>query len=360
MTRRRRLRTGASRRHLTRLVLVAVMALSLASSDSGAQQSASPADPELAALVAGFRYGDFQRSVASLAAWPPDRIRASARRRPTIGGDLKQIEAAAMLCSDAAILLAADDRNRSSLFLEWARALVRALPDPSAGRFKERWEAYSIAPFLIPRNLIASRQALQRGLASYPRSADLELVQGVLLELAARAETADFRGNWSVPSGTDARVTFARIEGRLISAAAVYERALALDRDLWSAHLRLGWVYSINHSPTHAQEQLRIVIDRSRTSEQMYLAHLILGGLAEQQNNSENAYAEYRLAHSINPEAQTAHLALMRVARVTGRSEEAQRLFNEYATGQSGEDPWWYFSMGLDDELSSWLHAQIA
>ena len=89
------------------------------------------------------------------------------------------------------------------------------------------------------------------------------------------------------------------------------------------------------------------------------MAHLILGGLAEQQGRIESAYQEYRIAHSINGAAQTAHLALMRAARLAGRSDEAQRLFTEYARTRDGaEDPWWYFSMGLDSELLSWLHVQ--
>jgi Tfp pilus assembly protein PilF len=105
---------------------------------------------------------------------------------------------------------------------------------------------------------------------------------------------------------------------------------------------------------------LRIVTDRAASRNLLYLAHLILGGIAEQEGHPDLAYEEYETAHTMQPEAQSAHIALMRSARMTGRVDRAQRLFDEYASRTSAsEDPWWYFSMGLDPELAAWLHAQV-
>ena len=73
------------------------------------------------------------------------------------------------------------------------------------------------------------------------------------------------------------------------------------------------------------------------------------------------AYGEYDTAHAIQTSAQTAHIALMRAAQMVGNTVRAQRLFAEYmAVSSWGEDPWWSFSMGLDSELSTWLHQQAS
>src|SRR5262245_40357088 len=199
-------------------MLATLLVLAPMTSAGSAQEGAGPADAEFAALVARYRQGDFQGSVASLTGWPPDRIRATARRLTLNRGDLRQIEAAAMLCSDASMVVATTNQSRSNLFLEWARALARVLPDSAAGRFKERWQAYAIGPFFAQKNLTLSRLAVRRAVADYPRSADLQLLQGVVLELTARVETSDVRGEWNVPSATDAARITSRIESNLTAA----------------------------------------------------------------------------------------------------------------------------------------------
>lgn len=277
--------------------------------------------------------------------------------------DIRQTEAAVMLQSDVSVLVAAVDPRLSAQLIDTARAWVRLLPNDAAERFKERWQAYGVAPSLFRRNLREATFALRQGIAAFPRSADLQLMQGTLLELTTRSETSDLRGVWATSStnGADAMDNrpVRRIEDALVAAAAGYQRALDLDPSLLSARLRLGWVYDINNSSTHAREQLRMVADRATSRQLRYMAHLILGGIAEKEGRTDLAYEEYNTAHSIQADAQTAHIALMRAARMTGRLDLAQRLFTEYATRAAGsEDPWWYFSMGVDTDLVAWLHAQ--
>ena len=199
---------------------------------------------------------------------------------------------------------------------------------------------------------------MDEGVGRLPRSADLLLMKGTLLELIARSETADFRGTWSVTSGINrmASPTVARIEDTLGAAANVYERALQLDPSITSARLRLGWVYGINHSNAHAREQLRLVANGRSSRELRYLAHLFLGGLADVEGNFEGAYDEYEAAHATHPDAQSASIALMRAARLTGRTDLEQELLARYpARTRTGEDPWWYFSLGFDIDLMAIL-----
>jgi tetratricopeptide (TPR) repeat protein len=346
--------------------MLSTLALFPFAMESGANVAQPPtgrADPEYAALVEQYRHGDFKGAIASLIKWPPERVRA-VTRVPSHPRDLDitQTKAAVMLHSDVSMILAVVDQRLSRQHIDSARAWVQMLPNDAAARFKERWQVYAVGPYLVQYNPRFATFAVRQGLAAFPRSADLKLMEGTLLELTARSETSDFRGVWTTETGSGASVsnpTIARIENGLRAATVADQRALELDPSLLSARLRLGWVYDVNHSSTHAREQLRMVADRATSRELRYLAHLILGGLAEQGGRTDLAYEEYDTAHSIQTDAQTAHIALMRAARMTGRLDRAQRLFAEYTTRASGsEDPWWYFSMGLDAELIAWLHVQ--
>ena len=210
-----------------------------------------------------------------------------------------------MLHSDVAVLMATDDQRLSRHHIDAARAWVRMLPNDAAGRFKERWQAYAVGPYLVQYRspLGDTRPApgncgvpAQRGPSvdgRYPAGADR--AGGDVRLPRCLDEGRDRRGLWGPPSNR----IIARIEDGLVAAAAAYQRALDLDPSLLSARLRLGWVYDINHSSTHAREQLRIVADRAASRELRYLAHLILGGLAEQEGRTDLAYEEYDTAHSI-------------------------------------------------------------
>lgn len=323
----------------------------------------SPMDPEFASLVTQYRRGDVQGAIASLARWPSARLRTQTRSGGDASGlDVPQTEAAVMMHSDAAMLLAAVDPRLSRQQLEAAQALATTLPDEGPAGFRQRWHAYAVGPHLIQHDLHVAQRAVDEGVGRLPRSADLLLMKGTLLELTARSETADFRGRWSVTSGINriADPAVARIEDTLVAAANVYVRALGLDPSLMSARLRLGWVYGINHSNAHAREQLRMVTNGTSSRELRYLAHLFLGGLADIEGNFEGAYDEYEAAHAIHPDAQSACIALMRVARLTGRTDLEQELLARYpARPRTGEDPWWYFSMGFDIDLMAWLHARV-
>jgi len=347
---------------------LSTLGLSLFATESGASAAQPPAGPDdnnYATLVSQYRRGDAQGAIAALVRWPLDRVRAVTRVAPSPQGlDVPRTEAAVMLHSDVSMLMAAIDEQLSRQHIDVARGLVRVLPDDTAARFKERWQAYAVGPSLIQHDLRAARLTVRQGIAAFPRSADLQFMEGTLLELSARSETSDLRGVWVTRATSDRDYmdtrTATRISSGLTAAGASYLRALDLDPSLLSARLRLGWVYGVNNSAGHAREQVRMVTDSATSRDLRYLTHLILGGFAEQEGRLDLAYEEYDRAHSVQASAQTAHLALMRAARMTGRAERAQQLFAEYATRASGtEDPWWYFSTGLDPELSTWLHAQV-
>ena len=260
------------------------------------------------------------------------------------------------------MFLATADQRLSRQHMNAARTLVVTLPDDGPGGFRQRWQAYAVAPYLIQHDFYGAMQAVREGVGRLPRSADFALLQGTLLEISARIATADFRGIWSPTDGINrsASPTVAHMEDALVTAANTFQRALELDPSLMSARLRLGWVYGINHSSERARRELRTVADSTSSRELRYLAHLFLGGLAEGEGDLERAYDEYESANTTYPDAQSAHIALMHVARLTGRAARVQELAAQYPKrSTSMEDPWWYFSMGFDSELVNWLHARV-
>ena len=313
-------------------------------------QSSGADDVEYAALIRQYSRGDFQRAMVAFAKWPAERVRRVVRTpRNVQGPDLQQTKAAAMLHADVSMLVAVTDDRLSRQHADLARRLVLSLSD-EAIRFKERWQAYALGPTLVQHDLHLATLVVRQGIGTYPRNADLQAMGGTILELSARGLTADIRGVW-MPNR--------RIEDALQAAALAYRRAIELDPSLLSARLRLGWTLSLNNSAGNAREQLRVVAERASSGDQGYLAHLLLGGIAEQEGHTEAAYAEYEQAHTMRRDAQSAHLALMRVAKITGRVDRADSLAAEYAArAPVSEDPWWSFSMGLDGELSAWLHEQ--
>lgn len=334
---------------------------------AGAARTAGLAvDPERQELIARYRRGEVQSAIASVAKWPSDRIRLRVETAAGSGAasllDAAHIEAAVMLHSDAALFLATVDQRLSRQHLDAARAFVGNLPDDGPNGFRQRWQAYAVAPYLIQHDLYGATRAAQEGVGRLPRSADFALLQGALLEIGARTETADFRGNWSPTDGFNryANPTVAHMEDALVAAARTFQHALELNPSLLPARLRLGWVYGLNHSTERAQNELRVVANRTSSRELRYLSHLFLGGLAESEGALESAYEEYEAAHRAYPDAQSAYIALIRSARVTGRSARAEQLTAEYPRrSKSTEDPWWYFSMGFDSELVNWLHARV-
>jgi tetratricopeptide (TPR) repeat protein len=322
---------------------------------SGAGAAPPPtgvSDSEYTELIGQYRRGDFEGAMGSLVKWPADRVRAVTRGRaplPNLG--IRQAEAAVMLHSDVAMLVAVVEPRLSREHVDAARAWVRILPNDAAARFKERWQTYAVGPSLVQHNLASAAIAMRQGFGAFPGSADLQLMRGTVLELTAWAQTSDIRGRRTLNS---------RMETDLREAAVAYQRALELDPALLSARLRLGWVYDVDNSAGHAREELRIVTERATSPDLLYLARLILGGIDEQEGRADLAYEEYDRAHTIQPEGQSAHIALMRAARMTGRVDRAEALFAEYTARTSvGEDPWWDFSLGLDSELAGWLHAQV-
>jgi tetratricopeptide (TPR) repeat protein len=302
-------------------------------------------DARYAALLAQSQRGDFAASTAALGQWTKSQVERvtqniARRRRPE-----PDSKAAAMLHTDVAFVLA-DDGPLSNTHLDRARAYVRLLPETDA--FKERWNAYAVGVHLLRRRLGDAQVAVNVGLTDFPKSQAFPTLAGVLKELAAVS---------SEPRGLPGNPT------KLLGASAAYLLVLR-QGEYAPARLRLGWVYLVNLSPGHAREQLELVLARTSDADLLYLAHLFLGGVEQEEKHLDAAVDQFKLARSIKPDAQTAHLALIAAMRLAGRIDEARELALAFAAAKSGtptEDPWWYFRLGFTGSaIADWLRDEAS
>jgi hypothetical protein len=342
---------------MIRCVLMTVLLVALSTVPSPGQ-SPPASDAAFLAIVDTYRAGRISDALAELSKWPDARVRGLSRASDRLR-DLgeSRVKAAVMLHTDVAFALTAALPSLSDRHLERARALVQGLPrTPAVALFKERWQAHAIVAYLWRRDLRLAQLAINRALTDTPRSRDLSLVVGAVIEQRVRAAASDVRGQWTLDPGIRGRM-----EHDLIAAALAYERALEVDAGFLPARLRLGWVHLINHSRDRAREQLVIVRDQATDADIGYLAHLFLGALEEGEQHPAAALREYEAAHAIAPEAQTGRVSVIRAARAAGQIERARALAAETAERptMTDDDPWWYFSWGLTSTGSLlWLRQQ--
>jgi tetratricopeptide (TPR) repeat protein len=114
--------------------------------------------------------------------------------------------------------------------------------------------------------------------------------------------------------------------------------------------------------PEPAREALLEAVARSRDPKDRYLAHLFLGRVHEDATRFEPALAEYRKAVEIDPEAQSAAVALSHVLQLTGEMEEGRRAMARGVAGRRAmRDAYWDYlvvnARQVDDLLAA-LHRE--
>jgi tetratricopeptide (TPR) repeat protein len=196
----------------------------------------------------------------------------------------------------------------------------------------------------------------ERGLERLPASAGLPLVSGALAEVRAlQAAGADPRPEGDRFSDVNAR----RLRGELLLRRRVREHlerardalqsAIRADSSVAEPHLRLGRVSWKLGDRERARASLAEALARRPDAGTAFLAHLFLGGLAEEAGQLEEAASEYEAALGLEPRAQSARLALSH-ARLRRGDAFGARLAVEKSLRSAGErvtDPYWGYPWGL-------------
>lgn len=185
------------------------------------------------------------------------------------------------------------------------------------------------------------------GLKLFPGDAALLFaVASVLEESATLADTKTTEGIAALPQRRRdevQRAVMARVQ-RFREARGYFERALVADDRFALARVRLGRVLWRLGQLDAARVALERAVQQGPDGDVLYLARLFLGRVHEDLGQLEQAAAEYRLALALDPQAQTAALALSHLLRLVGEAEDSRALLSQalsQARRRKGRDAFW-------------------
>lgn len=197
-----------------------------------------------------------------------------------------------------------------------------------------------------------ARRWSREGLDLFPRDPELLLAHGSAHEEGATLESGPALARMEgVPaarqdngqSGARARTKWFQEARRAFAEAAAADPGLVL------AQVRLGRVLWRLGEADQARDVL--VQAQARTQDLLlrYLAHLFLGQVYEDAGRLADAVTEYRRALEIEPEAQSAAVALSHALRLSGDAAGARQVLG-YALSRvgrrSGRDLYWDYIVG--------------
>jgi tetratricopeptide (TPR) repeat protein len=337
-----------------RLLILLVTVGLLASSASAASQPLA----SYASMVEQYARGDVKGAVIDLSKWGDGRtseIEESIRRLQP-----GQWRAAAMLHTDfAGVLVLLGERRLADGQLRIASDVVDLMLskghiDSSAQAFAAHWYAFVGSVYVAEGLPIQARFYVERGVRQFPRSPELFIARGYIVELTARSAGFDPRVARDGSSGNAAR----RAEQLLTSAGINFQQAIDLDPANGSAHLHRGWIFQ-QLADRRAQRELELALATAQDDGVRLLSHLLLGSLAESRADLDAAAREYEAAKAIGF-SQTVCVALSRVEEQRGHFSRAREIVEEYTRqSEPEEDPWWNLRVGgFDGNLLTWLRAE--
>jgi tetratricopeptide (TPR) repeat protein len=303
-----------------------------------------------------------ERSARSIAAWDGREIgrgvarclRVIARSAERRQCSERQRIAAAMLHTDAAVLLARD-RGRTVLHLEAAARLLEGVSVRASALdpFVHRWYEFATTLYLSRGYFGDAVRMADAGLRRFPDAARVVAARGLVAETRVLFNHGNIRGEPLIGGSSDYEVA-----RQLTEASVRYRRALDLDPDLTYTRLRYGWVQLLI-GDGRAVGELTRVVGSTRDPAVRYLAHLFVGAAAMRAGRLEEAIAAYQAARSAGPRFQTACLALSHAQAIAGRTHEARALAVECATQPRADDPWWPLRLGAGEPgLLAWLRQE--
>jgi tetratricopeptide (TPR) repeat protein len=202
----------------------------------------------------------------------------------------------------------------------------------------------------------------REGLRLFPRDAPLLLAAGCAFEEAATVWGAStvLRADMSPAYREAARRAAAERDGLYAQARGFFEAAIAADGTLALARVHLGRVWWRLGERAAAQAALEHVVARSTERPLLYLAHLFLGRVHEDSERLEEAMAHYRRALELDPDAQTAAVALSHALRLTDQGEESRAVLR-HALARAGRrrtrDAYWEYlvvnAVGRDEMFAA-------
>jgi len=232
-----------------------------------------------------------------------------------------------------------------------AERLLDALPRTTASKaFARRW--YRAMIFRTHWDLCSEDAAYwaRGGLKWSPADAELVLARGTAEELnEVRRLPVPAAGRGPDPTVRKPRKKLDEARrDLLLQARSSFREALAIDPDAHEARLRLGRVSWRLGRMDEARSALKTVVAHAPDRRRLYLAHLFLGQVEEDEGRVSQADEHYRKALEIEPASQAAGVALSQVRFLLGDLAGARQTLDRAlrAASHRSEDAFWSYRAG--------------
>jgi hypothetical protein len=235
-----------------------------------------------------------------------------------------------------------------------AEMLVSLLPrrSPDIIAFQERWYAFMASMFVGELDPSGGRQLLDRALRVVGNNARLQLLSGMMLEVATYPHAA-------CPT-SDCRLNDWQRARTLTLAANAYRQAIALEPQSPDAHLRLARVLSLLGDRGGARRELVEVEQVTGRADLLYLVALFHADLNREAGDLRGAVTEAERAVSLGPDYQSARIALAHLSDLLGMTDRSGQIVNELLHLSKVGDPWWEFRQPtMDFESLEWMRRYI-
>ena len=209
-------------------------------------------------------------------------------------------------------------------------ATILLLVDPEAKAFLSRFYVAMTRRAQWSHCIPEAEQWARTGLKRFPKDGPLLMTLGIVLETTAFLTL--------VPAPRAATLgpqAVRQFEAQTAKLGALWERvrrtfdeALAADRNLHEARLRLGRVLWRLDRPEPARASFEEVISKSDDKVVLYLAHLFLGRIHEDQNRLAEAEKEYQAARALRPSSEAAAVALSHARLMMGDTSGAREVMD--------------------------------
>jgi tetratricopeptide (TPR) repeat protein len=346
---------------------VAFLGLVVALSAGPASDEAPDDEPSLEELVRLYRSGERDQASTLASLWPPGTAEEQTRRlADALSGlaDAQEREmlrraSAAIVAESALLHLREGEVARARRELREAVDLVEAeQAGPQGDLFARRLCLLAALALHSQAQFEPAHGLLRRALRHHPDDAELITALGSVTETVAALR------HYELPPSARQRLKLGsgeyRTEGggggslpgvSLPRAEADYQRAIALDPNLFEARLRLGRVRLSQGRAEEALPDLERVATEAPRPAQRYLARLFEGRARERLGDLKGAVDAYRAAVAQAPGAQAGVLALGRALGRAGDPAGAQLAFDSSSRGGAAADPWLGYQCGQPERI---------
>jgi len=199
-------------------------------------------------------------------------------------------------------------------------ATILLLVDPEAKAFLSRFYVAMTRRAHWSHCIPQAEQWARTGLKRFPKDGPLLMTLGIVLETTAflTLVPAPRTANLGPQAVRQYENQTAKLGALWERARRTFDEALAADPGLHEARMRLGRVLWRLERPDLARVCFEEAIAKSDDKVTLYLAHLFLGRIHEDQNRLADAEKEYQAALAVRPSSEAAAVAISHARLLIG------------------------------------------